>query len=96
MSPSWPGRIDIQSWFVRVYDEAMDEDVTMVQLVRGSPGGAVARRSLTDAQRRGIACLVCGGVDEVNTHVGYVDDVSVKVHSYHVEKWRMGETVTRA
>jgi hypothetical protein len=69
-----------------------EDEVTLVQIIRGSDSGAARRRNLSDAQKGGEACLVCRGTEGLNTNVGWVDDVPVKVHSYHVEQSRSGET----
>ena len=72
----------------------MDDDVTIIQVVRGDDTGGARRRGLTQAQRTGQACLVCQGSDDLNRGVGWVDNVRVKVHSWHVEEYRLGETIS--
>ena len=77
--------------FEQAYDGGMaNEDVTVIQMVEGSDAGGVRRTGLSEAQRAGQACLVCGGSENLTAGVGYVDGVRVKVHSYHVEQWRSG------
>jgi hypothetical protein len=44
-----------------------DDDVTLIQMVKGSDGGAARRRGLSDAQRSGLACLVCRGPESLTT-----------------------------
>ena len=73
--------------------ERMSEDmVTVIQMVRGSDAGAARRQGLTEAQRAGLACLTCGGAENLTVAVGWVDgDHQVKVHSHHLENWRVGQ-----
>ena len=71
----------------------MDDDVTIIQLSRDRDIGGARRRGLTEAQRTGQACLVCQGSDDLNRGVGWVDDIRVKVHSWHLENYRLGETL---
>jgi len=57
------------------------EDVTKVQIVRGSDAGAIPCR-LNDQQCAGQACLVCGreiGPESSRTRVGYVGGEQVFV-----------------
>ena len=70
-----------------------ESPLTIIQVVRGDDNGATRRTGLTDAQRAGQACLACGGTDDVTRHVGWVDGVSVKVHTYHLEQFRLGEVL---
>jgi hypothetical protein len=65
--------------------------VTVIQMVRGSDIGAVRRTGLSSAQIAGLACLACGGSDDLGVAVGWIDGQhQVKVHSYHLEQWRSG------
>ena len=64
---------------------------TIIQIVQGDDTGAMRRAGLTTAQRGGRACLACGETDDVTRHVGWVDGVSVKVHTYHLEHYRLGQ-----
>lgn len=48
---------------------------------------------LTAARRAGQACAVCEGTDDVTKHVGWLDGVSIKVHTYHLENYRYGERI---
>jgi hypothetical protein len=38
-------------------------------------------------------CLVCQGTEDLTTDVGWVGDVQVKVHSYHLGLYRLGRTI---
>ena len=77
-----------------MYHDAHESDrsATLVQIINGSDAGARAISGLTDDHREGRACLYCGGTEDVTASAGYVDGIQVKVHSYHQEPWRMGET----
>jgi hypothetical protein len=66
------------------------EDITVIQIVRGSDGGAKRLAGLTGDQKAGQACIVCGGTGDVTEHIGYVDGTSVKVHIYCAAQWRYG------
>jgi hypothetical protein len=66
------------------------EDITVIQIVRGSDGGAKRLAGLTEDQKAGQACIVCGGTGDVTEHIGYVDGTSVKVHVYCAAQWRYG------
>ena len=68
-----------------------ESSLTSIQVVQGDDNGARRRTGLTDAQRAGRACLVCGDTDDVTRHVGWVDGVSIQVHRYHLEHYRLGE-----
>jgi hypothetical protein len=68
-----------------------DSDVTIIQFVKGQDAGGATRAGLTAAQRTGQACLVCQGTEDLNKHVGWVDGVIVKVHTWHLENYRLGE-----
>ena len=71
----------------------MDDDETIIQIVRGSDNGGSRRRGLTEAQRTGQACLVCQGTDNLNKGVGWVDGIRVKVHSWHLGEYQLRETI---
>jgi hypothetical protein len=71
----------------------MDDDVTIIQIIKGTDGGGARRRGLTEAQRTGRACLVCQGTDDLNRGVGWVNDIRVKVHSWHLGEYQLGETI---
>jgi hypothetical protein len=74
--------------------ERMSESrLTLIQVVKGDDAGGVVREGLSEAQRTGRACLVCQGTDDVSRHVGWVDGVSVRVHTYHLEQYQHGETL---
>jgi hypothetical protein len=66
------------------------DDITVIQIVRGSDGGAKRLAGLTEAQRTGHACIVCGGAEDATEHIGYVEGVSVKVHMHCAAQWRYG------
>jgi hypothetical protein len=70
----------------------MNERLTTIQFVQGQDAGG-AQRVLNDAQRAGRECLVCRGTENLNEPVGWVDGVNVRVHSWHLEHYRMGETL---
>jgi hypothetical protein len=71
--------------------ERMSE-VTVIQVVKGDDNSGT-RRHLNDAQRAGQACVVFQGTENLTRHVGWVDGVSIRVHSYHLENYRLGETL---
>jgi hypothetical protein len=74
-----------------------DDDVILIQLLRGSDAGAVAAR-LDQEQRHGRACVVCGrsaDLDTYRTHVGYVADQSVAIHRYCLGPWQDGAVRVR-
>jgi hypothetical protein len=75
--------------------ERMSDELTIIQVVKGSDIGG-ARRRLNDAQRAGRACVVCQGTEGLNHEVGWVDGVSIRVHSWHHENYRLGETLPPA
>jgi hypothetical protein len=66
------------------------DDITVIQIVKGSDGGAKALAGLTEAQKTGHACIVCAGVGDVTEHIGYIDGTSVKVHMRCAAQWRYG------
>ena len=66
------------------------EDITVIQIVRGSDGGAKRLAGLTEEQKAGQACIVCGGAGDVTEHIGYVGATSVKVHMHCAAQWRYG------
>jgi hypothetical protein len=71
-----------------------NDNVTLIQMVKGSDGGAARRTGLTLDQREGRACLLCGGTDNLSTRVGWVEGkYPAMIHSYHHEQWRLGETI---
>jgi hypothetical protein len=70
----------------------MDEDMTEIAMVKGT-GSGTRRYGLTEAQRTGRACLVCQGTEDLTTDVGWVGDVQVKVHSYHLGQYQLGKTI---
>lgn len=72
--------------------EHMSEELTIIQIVKGDDAGG-AERVLNDAQRAGQACVVCQGTEDLGQEVGWVDGVSVKVHSWHLENYRLGQTL---
>jgi hypothetical protein len=61
-------------------------------MVKGT-SATTRRHGLTEAQRTGQACLVCQGTDDLTTDVGWVGDVQVKVHSYHLGQYQLGKTI---
>lgn len=69
------------------------DEVTLIQMVPGSDSGAARRTGLNEEQRAGDACLVCGGTHNLGVDVGWVEGRAVRVHSHHVEAWRMGRTL---
>ena len=71
----------------------MSEDVTIIEIIKGTKNGGARRAGLTAAQKRGEACLVCQGTEELNKGVGWVDGVRVKVHTWHLGEYQLGETV---
>ncbi len=71
----------------------MDEEPTIIQIVKGDDNSGARRFGLTEAQKAGLACLVCRGTDDVTKHVGWIGDVSVKVHTYHLINYQHGETL---
>jgi hypothetical protein len=81
-----------------MYDERVAEnDLTLVQLVKGSNAGAVPCR-LNDQQRAGQACLVCGRQDDMQercARVGYVDGRPVFIHTYCSGRWQNGDVRVR-
>jgi len=72
------------------YGVVISEDITVIQIVMGSDGGAKRLASLSVAQKAGDACIVCAGTGDVTEHIGYVDGVSVKVHMHCAAQWRYG------
>jgi len=66
------------------------EDITVIQIVRGSDGGAKRLAGLTEEQKAGQACIVCGDTGDVTEHIGYVGVTSVKVHMQCAAQWRYG------
>ena len=68
------------------------QDITVIQIVRGSDGGAKRLAGLTEGQKTGQACIVCAGTGDVTEHIGYVDGASVKVHMRCAAQWRYGRT----
>jgi hypothetical protein len=77
-----------------MYDPGMcTPKITVVQLSPGSDLGA-PRVPLTERQRAGLACLVCGTDDQLDryaTRVGFVDSSPVFIHSYCRNAWQRGE-----
>jgi hypothetical protein len=71
------------------------EDITLVQKAKGHDAGARPCRGLTEAQKTGHACIVCGQPDATE-HLGYVAGTSVKIHKQCVEPWRNGEGPPRS
>jgi hypothetical protein len=68
-----------------------EPEVTVIQMVQGSNSGATRRTGLSEAQIAGLACLECGGTDDLTVAVGWINgEHEVKVHSYHLEEWRYG------
>jgi hypothetical protein len=67
-------------------------EVTVIQVVKGDDNSGT-RRPLNQTQRAGRACVVCQGTEDLSRHVGWVDGVSIRVHSYHLENYRLGETL---
>jgi hypothetical protein len=70
----------------------MADHVSIIQFVKGDDAGG-AQRLLNDAQRNGKACVVCQGTDNLDKHVGWIDGISIRVHSHHLENYRHGETL---
>jgi len=71
----------------------MSEDVTIIEIIKGDQNCGSRRKGLTDAQKRGEACLVCQGTEDLNKGVGWVDGVRVKVHTWHLGDYQLGETI---
>jgi hypothetical protein len=68
----------------------MTEEPALVRLIQSDAGSARPLFGLTDAQEKtGDACLVCGEPDP-NTDVGWINDDHVRVHSHHLESYRLG------
>ena len=67
--------------------------MTLIQFLKGDNNSAVRRTGLSEAQRTGQACLVCSGTEDLNTRVGWVEGVEVRVHSYHLGHYQLGETI---
>ena len=63
-------------------------------IVKGSDGGAARRPGLNQDQRKGRACLVCGGPDDLTSQVGWIEATyPAMIHSYHEEQWKSGQTI---
>jgi hypothetical protein len=75
---------------VRTIGAMTSEDITVIQIVKGSDGGAKWLSGLSAAQKAGDACIVCGAEGDVTEHIGYVDGRSVKVHMRCAAQWRYG------
>jgi len=86
-------RILIRSPNARTIERMSDNEVTTIQIIKGQDAGGARRAGLSTAQRTGQACVVCQGTEDLNQHIGWVDGVSVKVHSWHLENYRLGETL---
>ena len=71
----------------------MSEEVTVIEIVRGDQASGARRAGLTQAQKTGQACLVCQGRDNLSREVGWVNGVRVRVHSYHLINYQLGETL---
>jgi hypothetical protein len=69
-----------------------EDDVTIIRIVKGDYNSGARRTGLSGEQRAGRACLVCGGTQDINTEVGWVDDNPVRVHSFHLGHYQLGET----
>jgi hypothetical protein len=67
------------------------DNITVIQIVKGSAGGAKRVAGLSEAQKAGQACIICAGAENVTEHIGYVDGTSVKVHSHCAAQWRYGK-----
>jgi hypothetical protein len=68
------------------------DGVTKVQIMSGSDAGAIPCR-LSDQQRAGQACLVCGretGPESPRAKVGYVDGEPVFIYTYCSGDWQRG------
>ena len=70
-----------------------EEAVTVIQIIKGDDNSGARRTGLTSEQRAGRACLVCGGTQDINTEVGWVDGNPVRVHSWHLGHYQLGETI---
>lgn len=69
-----------------------DDDVTVIQVVRGDDTGGTACRGLTEEQKAGRACLHCGGTENL-TPFGWIrGEHRAAMHSWHLDAWRTGET----
>jgi len=66
------------------------DDITYIQIVPGDTASARPRTGLSEAQKTGQACIVCGfpGAPE---HLGYVNGISVKIHTQCAGRWRHGD-----
>jgi hypothetical protein len=70
-----------------------DDAVTIIQIIKGDYNSGARRAGLNGEQRAGRACLVCGGTQDINTEVGWVDDNPVRVHSFRLGHYQLGETL---
>ena len=77
----------------RMIERMSESSLTIIQVVRGDDNSATRRPASPTRSGPGEACLACGGTDDVTRHVGWVDGVSVRVHTYHLEQFRLGETL---
>jgi hypothetical protein len=75
---------------MRTINGVTSDNITVIQIVKGSDGGAKMLAGLTEAQKSGRACIVCAGTGDVTEHIGYVDGTSVKVHMRCAAQWRYG------
>ena len=71
----------------------MTEELTVIELVKGDQNSGSRRYGLTEAQKAGLACLVCQGTDNLTKEVGWVNDIRVRVHTYHLGNYQLGETI---
>ena len=72
---------------------ADDEDVTVIQVVRGQDTCGTACRGLTEAQKTGRACLHCGGDEGQLDNLGWINgEIRGKAHPWHLDAWRTGRT----
>jgi hypothetical protein len=65
------------------------------QLAEGLVGGGEWRTGTAPnrSAAAGEACLVCQGTDNLNKGIGWVSDIRVKVHSWHLEEYQLRETI---
>ena len=75
---------------MRTINDVTSDDSSVIQIVKGSDGGAKTLAGLTADQKSGRACIVCAGTGDVTEHIGYVDGTSVKVHMRCAAQWRYG------
>jgi hypothetical protein len=69
----------------------MSETATVVQMIRNDNASARRLVGLSESQKNGTACLVCGG-EGATEPVGWIEGtVQVKVHDGHHENCRLGE-----